>query len=88
MCREKVRRLISALSTVSIELAGRFEAYNFISLFIKMVIVVVVCACVFLELSELSLPVRTTVNIMKAIIITTIMAPIRSFLKGMTTILV
>lgn len=42
----------------------------------------------FLELSELSLPVRITANIMKAIIITAIMAPIRSFLKGMTTILV
>ena len=43
---------------------------------------------VFLELSELLLPRRITANIIKAIIIAAITAPIRSFLNGITTILV
>ena len=42
---------------------------------------------VFLELSELLLPRRITANIIKAIIIAAITAPIRSFLNGITTIL-
>ena len=38
--------LISALSIISLEVAGKFEVHNFITLFIKMAIVALVCACV------------------------------------------
>ena len=38
--------LISALSIISLEVAGKFEVHNFITLFIKMAIVAIVCACV------------------------------------------
>ena len=59
---------------------GKEEAEAFTVLLLGLV--------VFLELSELLLPRRITANIIKAIIIAAITAPIRSFLNGITTILV
>ena len=59
---------------------GKEEAEAFTVLLLSLV--------VFLELSELLLPRRITANIIKAIIIAAITAPIRSFLNGITTILV
>ena len=59
---------------------GKEEAEAFTVLLLGLV--------VFLELSELLLPRRITANITNAITIAAITAPIRSFLSGITTILV